>query len=296
MKMGFASKGSVLSRVLLSVVAGGFVAGGLGGCLNQSQYDRVRDAYASCEARTKELEREKTEAQLALDQLRNSYGKGEGTLASLQKENADLRAQLDRTMGEYRGMQDRIAGLQFGPLDPTTSNDLTTLAGKYSNLIAFDAQRGMLRIASDLSFDSGSAQVKASAQQALRELATILNSSTAAQYDVVVEGHTDSQRMASQTTLREHKSNRGLSVHRSVSVIDELQSSGVAPQRLMAAGWGEYRPAVANNANGNTPQNRRVEIFLAKLNNASATNTTPNTERMLPSGNNQANVPDDNIK
>jgi flagellar motor protein MotB len=33
----------------------------------------------------------------------------------------------------------------------------------------------------------------------------------------------------------------------------------------MAGGWGEFRPAVANNANGNTPANRRVEIYLAKL-------------------------------
>lgn len=39
---------------------------------------------------------------------------------------------------------------------------------------------------------------------------------------------------------------------------------GVAPDKMLAAGWGEFRPAVENNANGNTPQNRRVEIFLAR--------------------------------
>jgi hypothetical protein len=33
---------------------------------------------------------------------------------------------------------------------------------------------------------------------------------------------------------------------------------------MMAAGWGEYRPAVTNTPSGNTPQNRRVEIFLVK--------------------------------
>lgn len=285
MKMVFAS--SVVARALLTVVVGGSVMGGLSGCLNQSQYDRVRDAYASCEAKSKELQRERDEAQLALEQMRGSVGKGEGTLASLQRENADLRGQLDRTLNEFNGMQTRIAGLQFGPLDAKTASDLTDLAGKYSNLIAFDAQRGMLRIASDLSFDSGSAQVKSTTQQALRELATVLNSSSAAQYDVVVEGHTDSQRMANPNTVREHKSNRGLSVHRSVSVIDELQGAGVAPQRLMAAGWGEYRPTVPNNAGGNTPQNRRVEIFLARLGGAATTTGT------LTTGAEQQGVPDD---
>jgi chemotaxis protein MotB len=276
-------------RLVLAVVAGGATMGGLTGCLNQSQYDRVRDAYASCEARNKELERERNEAQLALDQMRGSMGKGEGTLASLQAENAQLRGQLDRAMKDYSGMQERIAGLSFGPLDAQTSGDLSDLASKYGGLIAFDAQRGMLRISSDLSFDSGSAQVKSQAQAALRELAGVLNSSSAGQYDVVVEGHTDSQRMANPTTLREHKSNRGLSAHRAISVIGELEANGVAPQRLLAAGWGEWRPTVTNNSNGNTPQNRRVEIYLAKLSSGSAQPAPAS----LPTPQQNVNVPDD---
>lgn len=39
---------------------------------------------------------------------------------------------------------------------------------------------------------------------------------------------------------------------------------GVQPSRMLAAGWGEFRPAVENAPSGNTPQNRRVEIFFAK--------------------------------
>ncbi|MFO0832362.1 MAG: OmpA family protein [Phycisphaerales bacterium] len=284
--------GRVVTQGLLAVAFAGATLTGLTGCLNQSQYDRVRDAYASCEARNKELERERNEAQLALQQVQSSMGKGEGTLASLQRENAELRSQLDRAMKDYAGMQDRIANLSFGPLDPQTTGDLNELAAKYSNLIAFDAQRGMLRISSDLTFDSGSASVKSQAQTALKELAAVLNSSSAAQYDVVVEGHTDSQRMANPATLKEHKSNRGLSAHRSIAVISELEGSGVAPQRMLAAGWGEWRPAVTNNSNGNTPQNRRVEIYLAKL--SSSAQTQP-TNTLLPKSN-QTLVPDDNIK
>ncbi len=288
--------GRVVSQGLLAVVVGGTTLTGLTGCLNQSQYDRVRDAYASCEARNKELERERNEAQLALDQMRGSVGKGEGTLASLQRENAELRSQLDRAMKDYQGMQERIAGLQFGPLDQQTTNDLNDLAQKYSNLIAFDAQRGMLRIASDLTFDSGSAAVKSQAQTALRELATVLNSGSAAQYDVVVEGHTDSQRIANPTTVKEHKTNRGLSAHRAIAVTNELEASGVTPQRLLAAGWGEWHPAVPNNGNGNTPQNRRVEIYLAKLSSTTASaQPTNNNNNLLPKTN-QTMVPDDNIK
>jgi chemotaxis protein MotB len=241
---------------------------GMTGCLNQSQYDRVSEAYSSCEAKLKEVQRERDEARLSVDQLRSTYGKGEGALASLQRENQDLRSQLDRAMSDYGTMQQRISGLTFGPLDQQTTNDLTDLASKYNNLIAFDAQRGMLRISADLTFDSGSAAVKQQARQALSELAGVLNSGSAGQYDVIVEGHTDSQRMANPATIREHKSNRGLACNRAISVIDVLSEAGVTNGRLMAAGWGEHRPAVSNNSNGNTPANRRVEIYLAKLNPA----------------------------
>jgi hypothetical protein len=41
-------------------------------------------------------------------------------------------------------------------------------------------------------------------------------------------------------------------------------TDGISPTKVEASGWGEYRPMVANSANGNTLQNRRVEIFLRR--------------------------------
>jgi len=39
----------------------------------------------------------------------------------------------------------------------------------------------------------------------------------------------------------------------------------VPPDKMMVAGWGEFRPAVPNSGpKGNTPQNRRVEIYLTR--------------------------------
>jgi hypothetical protein len=53
-----------------------------------------------------------------------------------------------------------------------------------------------------------------------------------------------------------------LSAHRAISVRRVLSDRGVAPERVQAAGWGEHRPSVPNTASGNTPANRRVEIYL----------------------------------
>ena len=52
----------------------------------------------------------------------------------------------------------------------------------------------------------------------------------------------------------------------------------VTPPQLFTidefGGWGEFRPLVANSGNGNTPANRRVEIYL-----------TPLTVPLAPTGN-----------
>lgn len=253
----------------------------LGGCIGQGQYDRLYETNRSLTAQLGESNRERDEARAQLDLLRRNYGNSSGAIAELQKQNDELRRQLDAALGDYKSLEGRLAGLNFGPVDAQTDRALAELAAQYPDLIKYDSARGMLRFASDLTFDSGSDVVKDSAKSALSALANILNSGPAAGYDVVVEGHTDSQRIANPATAREHKTNRRLSAHRAVSVIDELGKLGVPGQRLMAAGWGEHRPAVANSPNGNTPQNRRVEIFLVKSTGAAPaaeTVTEPRTE------------------
>ncbi|GJQ29941.1 MAG: hypothetical protein HBSAPP03_18250 [Phycisphaerae bacterium] len=245
------------------------------GCVNQSAYDRLYETNRSLTARNANLERERDEARAQADLLRRNYGNSAGAITELERQNAELQRQRDQAMADYAALEKRLAGLTFGPVDATTDQALEALAAEYKDFIKYDATRGMLRFASDLTFDSGSDALKDTARQAIGALAQILTSSSAAGYDVVIEGHTDSQRLANPVTLREHKTNRHLSAHRAVSVTSELAKLGVMNERLLAAGWGEYRPAVPNNANGNTPANRRVEIFLVKGSRAVTSAPTP---------------------
>ncbi|MBS0196719.1 MAG: OmpA family protein [Planctomycetes bacterium] len=235
----------------------------LTGCVGQGEYDNLYTANRSLTARNAELQRERDEARAALELLKKSMGSGEGALAALQKENAELRRLYDKALADYKDLDARMAGLDFGRLDPTTDQALEALAKQYPGLMTYDPNTGMLRFASDLTFDSGSDAVKDEAKRALSALAEVLKSSSALQYEIIVEGHTDSQRVSANTQKR-HATNRHLSAHRAISVIDVLGNMGVPYGRMMAAGWGEYRPLVTNAPNGNTPQNRRVEIFLAK--------------------------------
>lgn len=248
---------------LVGLVGLVMAAGTLTGCIGQGEYDRLYEQNRSLEARNAELARERDEARAALDLLRGRVGSGEGALSDLQRENNELRRQLDGALADLRSLEAQIGNLQFGRLDPETDEALRALAEQYPDLIKYDSARGMLRFASDLTFDSGSAVVKPGARDALNALASVLRSPSAAAYEVVIEGHTDSQRVSANTT-RNHPTNRHLSAHRAISVIDALADMQVPRERMMAAGWGEFRPAVPNTPSGNTPQNRRVEIYLAK--------------------------------
>lgn len=244
----------------------------LAGCVGQSEYDRLYTTNRSLAARNAELETQANELKRQVELMRGNIGSSAGTLSDLQSQNSELKRQLDQALADYKTLEEKLGQLQFGMLDPVTNQQLETLAAQYPDLIKYDAARGMLRFAADLTFDSGSDVVKANAKNALGALANVLKSSSAAQYIVVVEGHTDSQRISANTAKR-HPTNRYLSAHRAISVIDELKNMGVSPARMMAAGWGEFRPLVPNTPSGNTPANRRVEIYLARDHSTGSTTT-----------------------
>lgn len=259
----------------LAVTGFGLLLSGtaLTGCVGQGEYDNLYETNSSMANRLASVEKERDDARAALDLLRSRLGSGEGAMSALERQNADLRRQLDQALADYRNLEGRLGNLQLGPVDAETDAALKALAARYPDLLTYDSARGMLRFNSDLTFDSGSDVVKPNAARALSALADILNNSAAMGYDVVIEGHTDSQRLS--VNKNRFPTNRHLSVYRSIAVINELSKMGVSSDRLMAAGWGEYRPAVENTSSGNTPANRRVEIFFAKSSGRAAGVSTP---------------------
>lgn len=239
-------------------------AGGAGvGCASQTEYDGLYEANISLRNRNEELLRQIEQVQGENERLLGSSGAAGELVQELRSENNRLRDENARLESDLRALGDRIANLQIQPLDPVTDAALSDLAAQYPDLILYDADRGMLRFSSDLTFASGSADVQPGAQASLRALAGVLSSQAAAGYAVEVVGHTDAQRISA-NTARRHPTNMHLSCHRAISVRSELVGLGVAPDRLKAAGWGEHRPVVPNTGNGNTPQNRRVEVFLTR--------------------------------
>ena len=239
------------------------LAAGLGGCASQQSYDQLMDTNRSLTERNSELQRMNQELQNENGLLQRDRTAKEAALSDLTKLNGDLKKQLADAGINVEDLMKRLQGLSLTKLDPETDRALTALAAQYPDLIKYDAANGMLRFASDLTFNSGDDTVQESAKTSLAALAKILNSGAASAYEVFIVGHTDAQPISARTAPR-HPTNMHLSAHRAISVRKELATLGVPQDKMYVAGWGEFRPAVPSGPRGNTPQNRRVEVFLTR--------------------------------
>lgn len=118
-----------------------------------------------------------------------------------------------------------------------------------------------IELAADVLFDFDSADLRAEAEQALRDVADIIRAHEGA--DVRVEGHTDAKGADSY--------NQKLSKRRAESVRDWLMATeGLRDTDFEITGFGESKPAAANEKpdGSDDPEgrqkNRRVEIVVEK--------------------------------
>ncbi len=231
----------------------------LGGCntsnTNLVEMNRaLQDRNQALTAQNESLTNLNQQLQDALSARERALDEQNRLIAELRAGNADALAQFDE-------LNKRFSGLRFGQMDPQTDAALQQLAAQHPDLLEYDSDRGLLRFKSDLTFASGSDVVSDAGRQTLNQLASILNSGNAAGYDLRILGHTDAQRISA-GTARNHRTNMHLSAHRAISVRDVLVGSSVSAERFEVAGRGEFDPMVPNSGNGNTPANRRVEIYL----------------------------------
>ena len=105
-------------------------------------------------------------------------------------------------------------------------------------------------------FDSGSATLKPEGIKVVAKLAETLKGYP----DTVIrsEGHTDNKPIST----GRFPSNWELSTARAAEVVRTLQKQGISPERLIAIGYGDTRPAAPNTDAESRAKNRRVEIIV----------------------------------
>ena len=118
---------------------------------------------------------------------------------------------------------------------------------------------------SEVFFDAGSAAVRPEGKAELDKLAsalTELEKQIPADLPWVlrIDGHTDVRPIASS----QFPSNWELSAARAISVVQYLISKGISPQRLVAAGFGEFQPLDPAQNEDAYRRNRRIELKLTE--------------------------------
>lgn len=118
---------------------------------------------------------------------------------------------------------------------------------------------------SEVFFDAGAAAVRPEGRAELDKLASALMDLEKEipkdlPWVLRVDGHTDVRPIASS----QYPSNWELSAARAISVVQYLIGRGVSPQRLVAAGFGEFQPLDPGQTEEAFRRNRRIELKLTE--------------------------------
>ena len=114
---------------------------------------------------------------------------------------------------------------------------------------------------SEVLFESASADLGPAGEEQIRRVARTLNEVSKKiprdlDWVLRIDGHTDRRPIRT----AEFPSNWELSTARALSIVRLLTAEGVPPQRLIAAGFGEYRPIDPGRTPAAWQKNRRIEI------------------------------------
>lgn len=120
-------------------------------------------------------------------------------------------------------------------------------------------ERGLvISIQDTIFFETGKADLLPGARVVLDKLAIAIKNLP---NKVRIEGHTDNVPIHTV----EYPNNWRLSTDRAVRVLMYLQTNhGYTPEKLSAAGYGEYHPVADNNSDAGKARNRRVDIVILR--------------------------------
>jgi chemotaxis protein MotB len=166
---------------------------------------------------------------------------------SLEMQNSELKQQQAALMASSQQTQKQYEQLTQGLAKEVEKGQLKVR--QYQNMLSVD-------LAEQIFFDSGSASLKTEGRDVLKKVGEALKG-----YEnkiIRVVGHTDNVPVSKSTFA----SNWDLSVARATSVVRFLQEVGIPPERMIAAGRGEYDPVVPNDTPEGRQKNRRIEIML----------------------------------
>jgi chemotaxis protein MotB len=220
----------------------------------------------TADARIKQLTQEVAAAQGSEQTTRGELERLRAMVAKLgehQQMVDQLSAQLRNKDNDLTQMEARMAELESEAVEEserfTQLRDSlqSELENRDVQLEQLENQLTLIRVGSDILFETGSAELSGDGEKTLTLVARILNEYP--DRKVNVEGHTDNVPIGSRLA-HSYPSNWELSAARAARAVRFLESAGVEAWRLNVVGYGEQQPVAANDTATARAQNRRIEI------------------------------------
>ena len=236
----------------------------------QSQLDDLNEAYDLLTAKNSQMMSNKAEeTKKLLEELqktREELLKKEDELLTLEQNLSVKQKELLNTQNELIEREKKVMELQSiinrkdSLLSALKDRISSALLGFEGDGLTITQKNGKVYISLEeqLLFASGSWQVDTRGREALSKLSKALENQQ--DINVLIEGHTDSIPFGGRGQI---KDNWDLSVVRATAIVRILtSSSSIDPERLTAAGKGEFVPIQSNSTSAGRSANRRIEIIL----------------------------------
>ena len=169
------------------------------------------------------------------------------------------RANMRETEAKSENLELKHQKLQEN-LSETSSTLNQSIAEKESEIDFLVSKFSMIRLESDVIFDSGSARLSTQGLETLRDIAQKYQDYP--DRIMSIEGHTDNKLIAGYLA-QFYPTNWELSAARAAAAANFLSQQGVPEDKLRIVGFGALRPIASNDTEEGRASNRRIEIRLA---------------------------------
>jgi outer membrane protein OmpA-like peptidoglycan-associated protein len=196
-------------------------------------------------------------------------------VARLREDGARLRqdkARIERRLAALAPVLRR--GLEVSP-----PSALATDPSMRGTLVEVEGGRVILQ--GEVLFPSGSDTLTARGQGVMEDLGRSLATLLAAERGqmLMVSGHTDDKGLRPGARFA---TNWELSTARALAVSRVLMGAGVPPGRIVASGFAEHHPRVANLDDHTRRRNRRIEVLVVPMTTVSASPVAPPGAAVTP--------------
>ncbi|MDE6633410.1 MAG: OmpA family protein [Muribaculaceae bacterium] len=231
----------------------------------QNEHNSTREQLITVNAEAKNLTSQLEAANKSNEDLKKGMGQLKHTLDKSLEANNQGSVNIAKLVDEINASNKYIKQLveaksKSDSLNIALTNRLTrSLSKEELKDVDVKVLKGVVYIslADNMLFKSGSYEVSDRAMETLSKIAKILGDYK--DFDVLVEGNTDNVPI-SKTNIR---NNWDLSALRASSIVQVLQTKfGINPQRMSAAGRGEFNPITDNDSEVGKQRNRRTEIII----------------------------------